>query len=77
MLKIYKINTIMFWNKGGTMKKLFFTMLSVVGMILMFTMEVSANSVLSKISTIVIIFTSIAGVAIWLYAMKKRKELDE
>jgi len=67
----------MFYNKGGTMKKHFFTILSIAGMMLMLTMEVSANSVLSKISTMVIIFTSIAGIAVWLYAMKKRKELDE
>lgn len=68
---------IIFHNKGGIMKKCFFTLLSIVGLMLMLTVEVSANSVLSKISTMVIIFTSIAGGAIWIYALKKRNELDE
>lgn len=59
------------------MKKCFFTMLSIFGLMLMLTVEVSASSVLSKISTMVIIFTSIAGGVIWIYALKKRKDLDE
>ena len=68
---------IIFYNKGGIMKRCFFTLLSMVGLMLLMTIEVSANSVLSKISTMVIIFTTIAGGAIWIYALKKRKELDE
>ena len=59
------------------MKRCFFTLLSIIGMMLMLTIEVSASSVLSKISTMVIIFTSIAGGAIWIYALKKRNELDD
>lgn len=59
------------------MKRCFFTLLSIIGMMLMLTIEVSASSILSKISTMVIIFTSIAGGAIWIYALKKRNELDD
>ncbi len=59
------------------MKKGFFNFLSIIGLMLMLTVEASAGSVLSKISTMVIIFTSIAGGAIWIYALKKRNELDD
>ena len=68
---------IIFYNKGGFMKKCFFNFLSIIGLMLMLTVEVSAGSVLSKISTMVIIFTSIAGGVIWIYALKKRNELDD
>lgn len=44
---------------------------------MLLTIEVSAGTVLSKISTMIIIFTSISGAVIWIYALKKRKELDE
>jgi len=59
------------------MKKCVYTMLGIFGFLVMLTAEVSGSSVLSKISTMVIIFTSISGAAIWIYALKKRKEFDE
>ncbi len=69
--------TIISHNKGGVMRRFFFTLLGIFGAMMMLTAEVSAGTVLSKISTMVIIFTSIAGGAIWIYALKKRKDLDE
>ncbi len=59
------------------MKKIFFNLISIAGLLVMLTSGVSAASVLSKISTMVIIFTSVAGAAVWAYAIKKRKEMDE
>jgi len=59
------------------MKKCSYTLLGITGFLLILTTEVSAASVLSKISTMVIIFTSLAGAAIWIYAIRKRREFDE
>ncbi len=59
------------------MRKVFLNLLSIAGFMLMMTIEISAGTLLSKISTMVIIFTSIAGAAVWVYAIKKRKEMDE
>jgi len=59
------------------MKKFFFNLLGIAGLMVVMTIDLSAGTLLSKISTMVIIFTSISGIAVWIYAMKKRKELDE
>lgn len=59
------------------MKKLFFKLMEIAGLFLVLTSEINAASFLSKLSTVVIIFTIIAGAAIWIYAAKKRRELDE
>ncbi len=59
------------------MKKKFFSLLGIFGFMVMFTTDVSASSVLSKISTIVLVFSILAGSGMWIYAMKKRRELDE
>ena len=59
------------------MKKCFFNLLGIAGLMVLVTIDLSAGTLLSKISTMVIIFTSISGAAVWIYAMKKRKEMDE
>ena len=59
------------------MKKILFKLTEIAGLFIMLTIEVNAASFLSKLSTVVIIFTIIAGGGIWLYAVKKRRELDE
>ena len=59
------------------MKKCFFNLLSIAGLMVLVSVDLSAGTLLSKISTMVIIFTSISGAAVWIYAMKKRKEMDE
>ena len=59
------------------MKKCFFNLLGIAGLMVLVTVDLSAGTLLSKISTMVIIFTSISGAAVWIYAMKKRKEMDE
>ena len=59
------------------MKKFVLNLLSITGLLMMCTLEVNAGTVLSKISTMVIIFSFVAGAAVWIYALKKRRELDE
>ena len=70
------IHIILLLVNGGNMKKMFLSALSIFGMLIALTVEVSAASVLSKVSTLVIIFVSIAGIVVWGYALKKRKDLD-
>lgn len=59
------------------MRKMFFKITEIAGIFLMLTTEINAASFLSKLSTVVIIFSIIAGAGIWLYAAKKRRELDD
>lgn len=59
------------------MKKIIYSLLSLTGMVIAVPIELSAKSFLGKISSIVIIFSILAGGAIWIYAAKKRKELEE
>jgi len=59
------------------MKKSMLNVFSITGFLIMCTLDVPAGTVLSKISTMVIIFSSVAGAAVWIWALKKRRELDE
>lgn len=64
-------------KNGGKMKKLFFDFLSLFGMWVMLSVELQARSFLSKVSSVVIIFTVLAGAIVWIFATKKRRELEE
>jgi ABC-type Fe3+-siderophore transport system permease subunit len=59
------------------MKKFLFNIAGFFGMLVILTVDLSAETLLGSISTFVIIFTSLSGAAIWLYAVKKRRDLDE
>ncbi len=58
------------------MKKMFYNLCGLFGMIVMFSTDLSARSFLSKVSSVVIIFTILSGAAIWVLAAKKRKDLE-
>ena len=59
------------------MKKSLLHLAGMAGLLVSLTTGLSAETVLGKISTLVLIFTSLAGAAVWIYAVKKRRELDE
>jgi len=59
------------------MKQKILSLLSITGGSLLMTKGLEARSFLGSVSSVVLIFSILAGASIWAYAIKKRRELDE